>query len=195
MGNVLMDFNPDYMLSVFLEDIDEIQYFKQIIFYSDIWKKLDHGSLSFDQAYTQLQEIVPLEKRNKLKTILDRWPETKYPRKDMEQIIKRLKENGYNIYLCSNCNSLFHTYKDKYSVFKHFDGFVISGDILMSKPEIEIYLYLLKQFNLDPKTCLFVDDIKENILGANKVGIDGYHYNGNGKMFESYLENIHVFEK
>lgn len=192
MGNVLMDFNPDYLLSVFVHDIDDIQMFKSKLFSSGLWARLDNGDCDFDDAYDEVSQQLPLSKHATLKRILNEWTSTKYPRKDMEEIVKRLKDKGYGIYLCSNVAPLFHTYKDHYEIFNYFDGFVLSGDLKLSKPDPKIYEYLLVTFKLDPKSCLFIDDINANILGANTVGIDGYHYNGNGKMFEMYLENIGV---
>ena len=43
------------------------------------------------------------------------------------------------------------------------------------KPESEIYEALLITYDIDPKETLFIDDLKENVEGAEKHGITCIH--------------------
>ena len=187
MGNVLVDFSPDYILSRYTLKPELIEYLKAVIFGGDAWKKLDNGDISFEASCQLTKDAIPVEYHEICDSLYATWHHHKLPRLDMLEIVKRLKGKGYGIYLCSNAASLFHTYKDRYEVFQYFDDLVISADIKISKPDARIYDYVLSKNNLDPSTCLFIDDIAENIKGAKDAGIAGYHYNGNCAMFESYL--------
>jgi epoxide hydrolase-like predicted phosphatase len=58
------------------------------------------------------------------------------------------------------------------SVFPElFDGVVISGDVGMHKPQPEIFLLGAERAGVAPEQCVFVDDLRENCVGAEAVGM------------------------
>ncbi|QIK70503.1 HAD family phosphatase [Erysipelothrix sp. HDW6C] len=192
MGNVLMDFSPDYMLSQYTDDMKVIKALKDLIFGNTLWSQLDNGDVSFDEAKDGLLKSAPVEYHTLIRDILNTWHLHKVPRLDMLELIKELKEKGYGIYLCSNAADRFHSYKDTYEVFQYFDGLLISADIHISKPDIRIYEYLLDSNKLIAEECLFVDDLGANTKAAESVGMYAYQYNGNLTLFRHYLKNVHL---
>lgn len=92
----------------------------------------------------------------------------------MVSLLKRLKQK-YNLYLLTNTNELHaKCWKKKYrDILNSFDGIFCSYELHSHKPELKIYRDVLKKIDIDPKYVLFVDDNKENVLGAKQVGIDG----------------------
>ena len=54
-----------------------------------------------------------------------------------------------------------------------FDATVISGDVGLHKPQPEIYLLACERLGVDAGDCVFVDDLRENIAGAEAVGMTG----------------------
>lgn len=52
-----------------------------------------------------------------------------------------------------------------------FDEVVISGDEGRHKPEPEIYHLGAKRIGIEPARCVFVDDLRENVRGAEEVGM------------------------
>lgn len=54
-----------------------------------------------------------------------------------------------------------------------FDTIVISGEIGLRKPEPEIYLYAARAADRPPDACVFLDDLRQNIAGAEAVGMVG----------------------
>ena len=52
-----------------------------------------------------------------------------------------------------------------------FDVAIISGDVGMHKPQPEIYLLAAERLGVEPPACVFVDDLRENIRGAEEVGM------------------------
>jgi 2-haloacid dehalogenase len=61
---------------------------------------------------------------------------------------------------------------------RYFDGFVISGEEGVVKPEPAIFQVLIDRFDVDPANAVFVDDVQHNIDAANALGF-------NGILFES----------
>lgn len=54
-----------------------------------------------------------------------------------------------------------------------FDATVISGDVGLHKPEPEIYRVGAERIGVEPERCVFVDDLRENIAGAEAIGMLG----------------------
>jgi epoxide hydrolase-like predicted phosphatase len=52
-----------------------------------------------------------------------------------------------------------------------FDATVISGDVGLHKPQPEIYLLGAERIGVRPERCVFVDDLRENVAGAEAVGM------------------------
>lgn len=52
-----------------------------------------------------------------------------------------------------------------------FDATVISGDVGLHKPEPEIYELGAERIGVAPAGCVFVDDLSENVAGAEAVGM------------------------
>lgn len=90
--------------------------------------------------------------------------------------IQQLKKEGYKIGLLSNAGYDFFKRKVfvEYPWFeKLFDVIVISSKIGISKPNPEIYMYILKEFSIQPKDAIFVDDSPNNVVAAQVAGIHG----------------------
>jgi putative hydrolase of the HAD superfamily len=52
-----------------------------------------------------------------------------------------------------------------------FDEIVISGDVGLHKPQPEIYKLAADRLGVAPEECVFVDDLRENVRGAEEVGM------------------------
>ncbi|MBV1709343.1 MAG: HAD family phosphatase [Erysipelothrix sp.] len=192
MGNVLIDFSPYSITSAFTQDVDSINRLTIEIFFKQEWLDLDQGLIDEDKAYQSIIQRLPTHDHMICKEILQQWHITKTDQLDMLQVVKELKEKGYRLFLCSNASLRFHLYKDSIESFRYFDDLLISADIQVSKPNPEFFNYILKKHALDPKECFFIDDLSHNILGANRLGIDGYLFNGNTGLLKEYLRIINI---
>jgi epoxide hydrolase-like predicted phosphatase len=52
-----------------------------------------------------------------------------------------------------------------------FDDTVISGEVGVHKPKPEIFLLAAERLGVEPGDCVFVDDLRENVAGAEAVGM------------------------
>lgn len=57
-----------------------------------------------------------------------------------------------------------------------FDAVVISGEVGLRKPDPEIYRLAAKLIDAEPSSCVFIDDLKDNVEGAEAVGMTGIHH-------------------
>ena len=111
------------------------------------------------------------------------------PEKELFLLIKKLKQN-YKIYLLSNhAREWFNSQNKKLKLENIFDGILISFQAKTAKPNIKIYKLLIKNFNLNPKECLFIDDQKENLTPAKKLGMKTIHYQNPDQLKKELKEH------
>ncbi len=68
---------------------------------------------------------------------------------------------------------------------RHFaDDVLFSHDLNMRKPDMEIYKKTLILCKSKAEDCLFMDDKKENLLGAESIGINTKHITYPNQIFE-----------
>ena len=57
-----------------------------------------------------------------------------------------------------------------------FDTVVLSGIAGVAKPDPEAFLLVAERLGVEPARCVFVDDLRRNVLGAAAVGMTGVHH-------------------
>ena len=83
-----------------------------------------------------------------------------------------LSEQGYRVYLLSNIAQESWDYVSKKGNYRErFDGWVLSFEEKLIKPQEQIYRILLERYQLDAKECLFLDDLQSNVEAARKIGM------------------------
>lgn len=176
MGGVLVDFDAKRSLAThFAPEYHEL--INEKTFASHTWKLMDKGDFEVEEAIEIMCREIPVELHKEVsKMILDHEGEMP-PIKEMYPIVKSLKENGYNIYLLSNCPGWFDDFKKSVPAFDFFDGFIISAKYNLIKPEKEIYEVLFREFSLAPEECFFIDDSPANIATARELGMYGHCFN------------------
>ncbi len=140
-------------------------------------KNLDYemGLISSEEfLQTYLSEFNHLEEEqiiNSWNAILIDFPKYRY------EFLKKLsEEKDYQLILLSNTNEIHIEWvKENVPFFEDFkrcfDAFYLSHEINFRKPNPAIYEFVLKNHNLKPAECLFIDDTKENSEAAASLGI------------------------
>lgn len=171
MGGVLIDFDPIRSVGNHFapEDRDAVL---ANTFRSKEWALMDKGELSVGEALNKMNSRLPERLHAEVcKMVLEREAEMP-PINEMYPIVKSLKENGYKIYLLSNCPDWFDNFKKSVPAFAFFDGFIISAYYNEIKPEENIYKALFNEFSLNPEECFFIDDVQANIDTAKRLGMN-----------------------
>jgi len=88
---------------------------------------------------------------------------------------KSLQENSYKTVIISNMSpETYQMLVKEQPWLGHFDEVVISGLIKINKPDKGIFEEAIKRVALEPSEILFLDDLEQNIVGAQKMGIRGH---------------------
>ena len=173
MGNVCCKWDVDYISSKLTTNKEDQEFLIKYLFQSPQWLQLDKGSISLKEAKQQLLESVSKEKRELIEYGFEHWFEYFEQFDEMEEFIKEYKQIGYHFYLLSNCSLQFNQYCQTKSIFQHLEGLYISAAHQKIKPNLDIFEDFLKEYHLHANECFFVDDLKENVESAKKIGNQG----------------------
>lgn len=175
-GNVLGKFDETYILSQFCKDPADFPILKNAVYAH--WQALDEGSITYDEALADALSAVPDRLKSTVTDYFENWYRFLTPILPVWELVRELKEKGYNIYILSNASVQFAEKSSFYEITKEFDGIVFSAVIKMAKPAEGIYNYLFRTFGLHPEDCFFLDDKPENIRAGQKLGMDGLVFTG-----------------
>lgn len=176
MGKVMVDYEGHKVGEIFIKDEAERKKVCTSVFDSQEWLLLDMGLISEEEALKRMQSRLTTDHEKEMaKLCLKHWHEyNMYPIKEMGELVKELKENGYKIYLCSNASLRLLTCTDIIPGIKLFDGVLFSAEVKCMKPQKEMYGHFFERFDLKPEECFFIDDMPLNIEGAKACGMEGY---------------------
>lgn len=95
------------------------------------------------------------------------------PVSGMHELILSIRRQGIQVALLSNTNKYRARFLESMGGYNLFDPVLLSCYLGVKKPDSEIYKKLLHSLKLAPQDCLFIDNHKENVEAAKKLGING----------------------
>ena len=171
LGGVVLDWNPDAVLASYYDDFNLRTSMKAAVFQHPDWLQLDRGTLSEDEAVTQLEKRTNRPKQE-LIGLFEAVRHSLRPKPDTMALVERLAHRGVPLYCLSNMPEATFAYLcERYSFWARFRGVVISGKVKMMKPEREIFEYLLNRYELAAAATVFIDDHLPNIVAADALGL------------------------
>lgn len=188
MGNVLLDFNPEFVMNMFCSSPEEKEIIDKELFNGPEWKMGDRGDIKDKDRFDLVKVRVPGKYHEALKNCADRWDVCMTPLDGAREFCESVKESGLGIYVLSNASDLFYVYFPKFLPLDFFDGVFVSSDYLMLKPDVEIYKTFLEKYGLKGDECLFIDDREDNIEGAKKAGLNTFRFEGDYKAILNKLK-------
>lgn len=173
LGNVLIDWNPQYVFNDTYFDATEKRDFFLTNICNQAWNEEQDAGRSIVTGTQQLIQQFP-EWEQAIRDYYGRWTEMLGgPIEESVKILKELYENGnYQLYALTNWNSaLFEIALVRYNFLHWFNGRVVSGEESTRKPFPEFYQILFNRYKLIPEETLFIDDNSRNIEAAKKLGL------------------------
>ncbi len=103
---------------------------------------------------------------------------------DVVQIARELRTKHYTVGVMSNTIAPHLAFMRTTHLFDLFNPLIFSNEVGVAKPNPQIYTIILNTLKLQPEEVLFIDDLLENVEGANRVGIHGILYLNAEKLRE-----------
>lgn len=175
-GNVIMNYNPDEILNHYELSKEDHDLLRKTIFESKEWSEIDAGKITEKDATNIFIDRVPDHLKNKVKQVMATWPENVNFYEPVFNYIENLRKEGYKIYGLSNTGMQFANYVKNSEMGNYFDGYVFSAQEKLMKPDRRIYERLIARYILNPKECLFIDDLRENTNAAKNLGMQAFTF-------------------
>ena len=189
MGNVLLDYDPQAAMEE-LEILPDAQPIKmKELFGGNEWVQLDLGNITEDEAYESIKQRIPEEYHADLRRCIDGWDICMKPLEGAKEFCKKVKADGYGVYVLSNAHKSFYRYFPRYFDLEFFDGVVVSADVHIVKPDVRIYEHILEKYNLKAEECLFIDDRQDNVEGAVKAGMQAFRFKNDFEELKQHLKH------
>jgi putative hydrolase of the HAD superfamily len=171
LGGVVLDWNPDHIVSRFQPAPELRATLKEALFGHADWRMFDRGTLSEAELSERLELRIGWT-RQEVAAILSAVRDSLVAKPDTVELIRALQQRGIPLYCLSNMPvEVYAHLREHHTFWDAFNGVVISGDIQLMKPEPEIFKHLLDAFKLRPEETVFIDDVLANIDGAKKLGL------------------------
>jgi putative hydrolase of the HAD superfamily len=106
--------------------------------------------------------------------LIPRFTETLRPEPSMLELVERIHEAGHPTAIVSN--SFGYEAYEGYDLERRFDDVVLSGQVGVRKPSRRIYELAAERLGVEPGACVFVDDLPNNVTGAERAGMTGFHH-------------------
>jgi len=171
LGGVVFNWQPDTIIRRVFPDSETQDLVKAEIFEHADWVELDRGTITLDQAIIRGTSRTGLT-REDIEKLLNEVPRSLTPIRETIELIRSIRDTNNRFFVLSNMHIASITYLEKkHKIWDMFDGIVISSRIQKVKPEIEIYEYLLTEYQLEAAETVLIDDMNENLAAASSIGI------------------------
>ena len=102
-----------------------------------------------------------------------------------------LKARGYRLLGLSNWSSKVYDVMHKFNIFDQLEGYLLSKDVHLLKPDPAIYRRFLQEFDVKSEECVFIDDKPENIDGSRSVGMHGIVFHNTAQLSHDLEPLLH----
>ncbi|WP_055436495.1 HAD family hydrolase [Lacinutrix algicola] len=172
-GDVFINLDKEGAMTNALELFEMDELSEDLIAINALYEQ---GLLSTDEFIDFYRENFPKLSKQE---IIEAWNFIicDFPPKRLAFIEQLAKDEKYNLILLSNTNELhidcIKEHISFYDDFKAaFNKFYLSHEIMLRKPNADIFEFVLKENKLKAEDCLFIDDTLENTEAAAKLGIN-----------------------
>ncbi|HNV85965.1 MAG TPA: HAD family phosphatase [Candidatus Omnitrophota bacterium] len=111
----------------------------------------------------------------------------------MESLVERIKRK-YPIWVISDTNELHFEYvKEKFSVLRLVDGFILSYQVGELKPHPRLFEEALRRSRSEASKTFFADDRGELVRAASKLGFHAFRFR-DAASFEKELSRLALLD-
>ena len=188
MGNTLIRFDhkiaADKVKGISKASYDAIY---QAFFDSSYSRAFERGDILSGEFYTGIKELLGMELD--YDRFVPIWNNIFWEDEASCGIARRLKSNGYTLFLLSNVNKLhFEFVEKKFNIINIFDELVLSYIVGAMKPEKAIFDDVVRRAGGDKTKILYIDDREDLVKEALFFGIDSIRFE-NGEKLEIELKS------
>ena len=135
----------------------------------ELFDQADYGYISANEFLLQVAEVMGLSP-DELQGMLNR----RYTRdENMLDLVRTVKKRHKTALLSNANNSIIRKLFSQEELDELFDGVIISSEVGMVKPSIELFKFTATRIGCLPEECIMVDDLDINVRAAEDAGMSG----------------------
>jgi epoxide hydrolase-like predicted phosphatase len=104
------------------------------------------------------------------------------PINGMYGLLDKLKKSRIKLAVLSNATKPTVAINKKLRRYRWFKPVILSCEVGMKKPDRKIFYLTLKKLRLRPEECIFIDDLKEHVQVARKMGFNAIQFKNTGQL-------------
>ncbi|MEZ5381762.1 MAG: HAD family phosphatase [Microthrixaceae bacterium] len=180
LGNVVLPWSPRRLYAELIPDVATLEWFTSEVMTVAVNEELDRGRPHTD-VLAEVEARHP-DHAELIWSFWHRWPETLgEPIAGTVALIDELGAARVPRYALSNfATSTFERIVDepRFAVLKRLDGWLLSGEVGVIKPDPEIYRLACERFDVAPGEAVFIDDRLDNVEAARSFGMRALVFTG-----------------
>jgi 2-haloacid dehalogenase len=172
VGKVLYDWSPRFLYERLIDDASALEAFLRDVVTPE-WHFQHDAGRPFAETSAELVEQFPEHE-----ALISAWGPTFLdsigePIAGMHALVEELDAAGVPLFAITNFSDEFWPpfRAREAALFDRFRDVVVSGDERLVKPDPTIYRLALARFGLVPHEAVFIDDNRDNVAGAEAVGM------------------------
>ena len=141
------------------------------VFSGTLNERFELGRISGEELYESVAKDLGLA--TPMEQFKDIWCDIFTQNPGMVEMIQTLRTSS-RVILISNTNQWHIEYlRTRFScIFECFDALILSYEIGMRKPDLEIFWRAVTAAGTDPSRCLYFDDLEGHVMAARTVGMN-----------------------
>jgi 2-haloacid dehalogenase len=170
IGKVLIHYDPDIPFTRLIPDPDRRRWFFENVC-TPAWNIEQDRGRPWAEAEALLIGKFPEEEAN-IRAFRRHWHEmVPHAYEDTVAILERLIDRGHDVTMLTNfASDTLVEARERFAFLSRSRGVTVSGEVLLLKPQREIYEHHAREFALTPPNTLFIDDSAANVQGAIDAG-------------------------
>ncbi|HUW22263.1 MAG TPA: HAD-IA family hydrolase [Candidatus Bathyarchaeia archaeon] len=110
---------------------------------------------------------------------------------ELLSFIEKLKTR-YRVYLFTDTIDVHDQFNRTRGIYEKFHGVFKSFEERTIKTERNAFLNVLKKIKARAEECIFIDDLKSNVVIANKLGMKGIVFENFGQLKKELKKRINI---
>ena len=142
---------------------------------SDEWRAVQVGRGDVQAWREAAQQRLEAAAGRTLPPLHEQWHETWGLISENVELVRALRP-PYRLAVLSNADiTLEDRIRNDYGIYDLFDEVICSADVGLAKPDAAAYRLAAERLGLEAEECVFIDDTKPNVAGAQEVGMAAIH--------------------
>lgn len=178
IGKVLAGYGWEKYLRGIAPEEEAYRAVEQAVFLSPDWVEHDKGLLTEEEEIRDFISNAP-EYEKEIRQTYENLGECVWKLDYALPWVQELKSRGFCVFALSNWpKHIYDQRKDKLDFLDLMDGYILSYQEHVIKPDPAAFRLLLERYRIEPEKAVFIDDTLKNIEAAERLGIHGIHFRG-----------------